>query len=810
MIQKTIFIFSFIFFLLSFFLPLTAFAAPTLEEIQTTLEAQQASMDHMWTMVAAALVMFMQGGFLLLEAGMVRSKNSINVAQKNIIDFLIAIAVFYLFGFSLMFGTTNGGWFGWDSDLALFAQSDDWHYTFFIFQAVFAGTAGTIVSGAVAERMRFMGYVWITLLIACLIYPVIGHWGWGNLLVGENETYLTKHGFIDFAGSTIVHSVGAWVALAAAIVVGPRLGRFDEHGKVQRMEGHSLVLSTLGCIILWVGWIGFNGGSTTVGSPDFAHIIFNTMIAATFGGITAVIAGRLDDGFYRPDQAINGVLGGLVAITAGCDAVTGLGALIIGASAGVVMHFGHIFLVRNLKIDDVVGAVPVHGFCGAWGTILVAFFAVEDKLGAATRMDQFIIQAEGVLYAFMWAFGTAFIGCKIIDAVFGLRVSEEDEMAGLNVSEHNATLGTGVLQQRLKDVVEGARDLTQRLELETGDEAFEISMYFNQFVGQMQELMHGVTTDAEKLNVESERMTEVAQLMAAASEEVSAQSSVVTTSNKDVADEVDRIATLVEQMGSSINEVSGRAGAMSSSMGNISEAIAHLSNSITEIAEKSRNASDVSTQAHEMAGKASGAVRTLDEAAAKIGEVVQLIKNIADQTNLLALNATIEASRAGDAGRGFAVVANEVKALAGQTAQATEEISARIGKIQGTTSDVSDTIDKVTCVIDSIHEAVSGISSLTVEQDDRAGQIASNVNETTGNAQSIAESIASISENTEQVTQSARLAASNAKDVHENMQAFNQEAAQSSESAQTMHSSSTEVKDVAQKLKEATSQYKVS
>ncbi|MCH2037246.1 MAG: ammonium transporter, partial [Rickettsiales bacterium] len=530
------------------------YASEEIEELRALIETKHAihqeSLNHIWVMVATALVMFMQGGFLLLEAGMSRSKNSINAAQKNIIDFLIAIFIFYTVGFSIMFGSTYGGWFGWDSDMSFFNTSEEWHYTFFVFQAFFAGTASTIVSGAVAERMKLSGYIWVTIVIAMFIYPFVGHWGWGNLLNESNTSYLINNGFIDFAGSTIVHSVGAWVALAACIVIGPRYGRYDEKtGRIKRMEGHSLVLSTMGCIIIWVGWIGFNGGSTTVGSPAFAHIIFNTMISSTFGGLAAIFIGRLNGGFFRPDQAINGVLAGLVAITAGCDAVNAWGAAFIGAVAGLLMHYSCITFVKTFRIDDVVGAISVHGVCGVWGTLSLAFFANEAKLGGNTVLQQFSIQLQGVIIVFVWAFGISYIAFKLYHTYIVLRVSKENEIQGLNISEHNATLGIGVLQKRLEDVVDGTHDLTKRINVDHGDESAEIASYINRFIGQMQELMHQIGQEAQILEDHSGKMSEISTLLATRSEAISVQSNEVTKVNKNMASDTDKIAELVGDMG---------------------------------------------------------------------------------------------------------------------------------------------------------------------------------------------------------------------------------------------------------------------
>lgn len=456
-------------------------------DIEKQIAAQQTNSDHIWTMTAAALVLAMQFGFLLLEAGMVRSKNSINVAQKNISDFFLAVVVFYLFGFALMFGPSVSGWIGGVGELSLFDQMEDWPYTFFVFQAVFVGTAATIVSGAVAERMKFGGYLLMSIVIAALIYPVFGHWAWGNLLIGENAAWLADKGFIDFAGSTVVHSVGAWVGLAGILVMGARIGRFDENGKPVEIQGYSMVLSAGGAVILLVGWIGFNGGSTTAGTPDFARVVANTVIAAAFGGIAAMAIGRFYDRLYNPTRSINGLLAGLVGITAGCFAVNPQGAAMIGLFCGALVVVSEETLLRFCKIDDAVGAVSVHGVCGAAGTLLVAFFAMPEHLVLATRWEQFLVQGQGVFAAFAWAFPIAFIVFKVVDMVIGLRVSPEEEQEGLNVAEHGASMGTGELQKVLASLASGKADMSMRLNVEPGDETSELAGLFNVLMNNLEE-----------------------------------------------------------------------------------------------------------------------------------------------------------------------------------------------------------------------------------------------------------------------------------------------------------------------------------
>ena len=479
--------------------------------------ALQGDVDHVWTATAAALVFLMQAGFLLLEAGSVRSKNSVNVAQKNLMDFVISTISFGALGYMLMFGTSVGGWIGWQPELLAFGSTGDWSLTFFVFQLMFCGTAATVMSGAVAERMTINGYLLGALLIATVIYPVAGHWAWGGLLNGSDAPILASYGFMDFAGSTVVHSVGAWVALAAIIVIGPRIGKFDENGKPRTLHGHSPVLATLGAIILWIGWIGFNGGSLLSGTRDFASVIVNTVIAGGAGGASLMIIGRLAKGIFKPDATINGLLGGLVAITAGADVMTPQTSFMIGALGGVVVFASTYLLETVLKLDDPLGAVPVHGFAGVFGTLAVALFAPEDVLLAGSRANQIAVQIGGAALFFVWAFGVSYTVFKLVDMLLksspdggnGLRVPENHELEGLNAHEHDAPMGTGILQEAMAHVARNFDGGLQKIELDYGDEAYETSVLYNRIIDNIQaqraeEEEKYQTAKAKRLAVEAE------------------------------------------------------------------------------------------------------------------------------------------------------------------------------------------------------------------------------------------------------------------------------------------------------------------
>ena len=458
---------------------------------ETVRFAHQSDLDHVWLVTAAALVFLMQAGFLLLEAGTVRSKNSVNVAQKNLMDFLVSVVVFGCVGFMLMFGNSAGGWVGWQPQLLFFGSLGDWSLTFFIFQLMFCGTAATILSGAVAERMSINGYLACTLMIAAVVYPVAGHWAWGGLLSGSELPFLASLGFMDFAGSTVVHGVGAWVALAAVIILGPRIGKFDANGKPVHLHGYSPALATVGAIILWVGWIGFNGGSMLAGTDAFAQVVFNTIVAAGGGGVCALVVGRLSHGVFKPDASINGTLGGLVAITAGADVVSSQAAFVIGLTGAIVV-FAATWIMESLcKLDDPLGAIAVHGGAGLWGTLAIPFFAPVENLLLGNASDQFVAQLTGTSLIFAWAFGVSFAFLKAFDLVLrfwpgggghGLRVPEDWELAGLNEKEHDAPMGTGILQRGMAEIAFNFNGRAPRLSIEIGDEAYETGQLFNRIL----------------------------------------------------------------------------------------------------------------------------------------------------------------------------------------------------------------------------------------------------------------------------------------------------------------------------------------
>ena len=393
-------------------------------------------MDFSWLLIAAILVFCMQAGFLCLESGKIRSKNSINVAAKNITDFIIASIIYWMFGFALMFGDSINGLMGY-SEFFVGDHQSPYQISFFLFQMMFCGTAATLLSGAVAERMSFFGYICIAVILTAVIYPVVGHWAWASTYQAGNIGWLEQQGFVDFAGSTVVHSVGGYVALVAIIVIGPRIGRFDSDKPLP--AGSNVPMSVLGTLLLWLGWFGFNGGSTLQLTDQVPKIILNTCLAASWGGLAASLCHYGHKRFFDVGFILNGVIAGLVAITAGCHAVSPLSAMIIGIVAGMVLYIGTLWM-EWLKIDDALGVVPAHLFAGIWGTLAVALFADLTLLDTGlTRGQQFTAQLLGVISIGFYCLLVGFILIKIINRFIKLRVSEEDEMRGMNVSEHRAS-----------------------------------------------------------------------------------------------------------------------------------------------------------------------------------------------------------------------------------------------------------------------------------------------------------------------------------------------------------------------------------
>ncbi|MEM7385255.1 MAG: ammonium transporter, partial [Verrucomicrobiota bacterium] len=406
-------------------------------------EEIQLNLNHLLIVMAAALVFIMQAGFCMVEMGFSQAKNAINIAMKNILDFSVATTAYLFVGFALMFGHSAGGWFGQDAFWLSRYPADSELWSFWLFQSVFVATAATIASGAMAERTKFLGYLVYTLLLSAFLYPIFGHWAWGSSAAafaedfGGSAGWLEGLGFHDFAGSAVVHGIGGAAALAGIMILGPRKGRFTRDGTPRLIPGHNIPLASLGTLLLWFGWFGFNAGSSLTAGADLGRICVNTSIAASIGVLVAMgtfwkIEGRPDVGI-----ALNGALAGLVSITAGADVVTPASAVLIGGIGGILASVGFFFL-QKCRLDDVVGAVPVHLFGGVWGTLCVGIFHEDLAMFSGVWFKQILVQGLGVIMLVGGAFIAAYGIFKIIDHTVGLRASDEEQEEGLDFAEHSS------------------------------------------------------------------------------------------------------------------------------------------------------------------------------------------------------------------------------------------------------------------------------------------------------------------------------------------------------------------------------------
>ncbi|MBC3845262.1 ammonium transporter [Winogradskyella echinorum] len=404
--------------------------AATTKDVEDAVSAINGDLGMLWMLLSGILVFFMQAGFTLVETGMTRSKNAANIAMKNLLDICVGSLTYWLVGYSLMYGDTSNGWFFW-SGLMQGEGAD------LFFQTMFAATAATIVSGAIAGRTKYSTYVIFSVVMTALIYPIAGGWQW------QGSGWLTELGFIDFAGSSIVHSVGGWAALVAAFMVGPRIGKYVD-GKVNPIPGHNQILATLGVFILWLGWFGFNGGSQLAwGGADAigaSNVVLITNLAAAAGGLGALVTTWIWYGKPNLPQTLNGALAGLVSITAGCGNMSAIGAVFAGLIGGIIVVFSIEFIEKKLKIDDAIGAASVHGVAGAWGTLVIGLWGIDGETGIGLfnggGFSQLGSQAIGVVAYAVWSIVLSFIILKVLKSTMGLRVTKEEEELGLDLSEH--------------------------------------------------------------------------------------------------------------------------------------------------------------------------------------------------------------------------------------------------------------------------------------------------------------------------------------------------------------------------------------
>ncbi|TDX52696.1 ammonium transporter [Orenia marismortui] len=628
------------------------------------------AIDTMWTLLSAFLVFFMQAGFAMVEAGFTQAKNSGNIIMKNLMDFSVGSLIYWCLGFSIMFGvgnkfiSFNGFFLGGDfAHLGLEIPLS----AFWLFQVVFAGTAATIVSGAIAGRTKFSAYLICSVVISGFIYPVVGYWIWGGGWLSN---------VVDFAGSTVVHSVGGWAALAGAMVLGPRIGKYNEDGSANKIAGHNLLMAALGVFILWFGWFGFNAGSTISGSDlNIASIAMTTNLAAASGAVLALVTSWLKYGTADVAMTLNGALAGLVGITAGTATVNDFGAVAIGAIAGVVVVFA-MEVIESLHIDDPVGAVSVHGVCGILGTLMVGVFSREGGLLYGGGIKLLLLQLKGVMGVALWTFPTAFILFKLADLLIGLRVSAEEEMKGLDISEHGSSSypDFGSLSGRVIEQVLLGLD-----KMAKGDFSMQLAL-------------DGLNdSEARLLNVFNGTTRKVKALIADMSKMISA----LTSSSSKLSSTVKKGDLIAENAVSNIDDMIFGIDQISAGSQEAS-AFAQEASSKTEVG--SNCLEDAVLKMEEINDSVKVGVEAIDQLVGnsnQIEGIVEMINDIAAQTNLLALNAAIEAARAGEKGRGFAVVAEEIRVLSHDTSQATGKIRRLINETQITSRESLEAITDV-------------------------------------------------------------------------------------------------------------------
>ena len=765
------------------------------------MDADKSPLDYTWLIIAALLVAIMQIGFLFLEAGMVRSKNSINVAMKNFADFIVAGLCFALIGFALMFGPSQGGLIGWSSDLALGSFAGSGVIAFFFFQVMFCGTAATIVSGAVAERMRFSAYLAFSALLAGLVYPIAGHWGWGSLLADTGAGWLETLGFIDFAGSTMVHLVGGVAALSAVMAIGPRIGRYNADGEPVRIQGHSPVLTASGALLLWIGWFGFNAGGAIAGTATFEQILLNTLMAGAAGGFTTLLLGRLRDRYYVYDRLTNGVLAGLVGITAGCATSTTLGALFTGIVAALAAMGAQNLMERRWKLDDAVSAVPVHAVGGVVGTLCVAFTAAPGALNH-DMWTQAVIQLIGVMAVGGFTFLCCYPFARLLHHFHLLRVTREEEMAGLNEAEHRTRLGTADLQAVLMQLVNGQGGLDSRVSTEAGAESEDLAGAFNQLLEKLetdqQMLNERLMATHAKAELEFTRR-ERAEIERAIAEEQRLRADARAAGRR--AEQLEAVLSSFDQtIAKAVETVLQASSALNATADALSTEAEHTDQQTIAASENAREALDrsmavasateqMSQSVREIAGQMDlmrrAAIETADtgkdgmtlfvslhDSAAQISQIVDFIQGMAKQTNLLALNAGIEAARAGDAGRGFAVVASEVKGLAQQTSEAAGNIMTWINDVTRAIDMAMSAMTSIAGSIDKTENAAVSVAAIVSQQADATQDISHHASQAARVSQDFTSQMADLSSTTRATRVSAedvRRAAARLSDTARNL-----------------------------------------
>jgi len=657
------------------------------------------AVDRIWLINCVGLVLVMKAGFLLLEAGASRAKNAINAAFKNLAALCVAIVFFLTIGHHIAFGLAWESGPDFTNDSILAASNDT--ILVLLYQAVFCTTAAAIISGAVCERFSLKAYFLTCAFVAGLVYPVAASWVFGGLMSPDASALLADRGFVDWAGASVVHGVGSWVALAALIFVGPRRGRFDpETGRPRYLDGFSPVLSMVGTIMLLVGWIGFNGGSGLAFDGTVPKVVANTLLGGLWGGTFAMIVVFAMRWKPHPNRAIEGAIAGLVSVTAAPHLLSLLSVLIVASVA-----VGAALVVRNIllrkRIDDVVNVVATHGMAGVVGTLAVAFAVPGEQLPAGSTLAQLGVQALGVVTIFAWAFGAAFIWFFLLSRVMAIRVNRLAERVGLNKSEHRVGFGADRFAAELEQLINDRSDPTRRISLPEGDQNERLGHLFNRMLDELQEAHRATRDDLERKVSEAKAIATALDQVGDGDLDIRLEVETKPEEFRTIAVGVNRLLDIlglnIGQIASSANEVAVGCNNLTRISNDLYERSASQIDSVQAITFKLSSMADASELNASHADEALGVAResrvaaadvtsSLDnikvameaiiESTSKIEPIVDLIEDIGFQTTLLALNASVVAARAGSHGKSFSVVADEVRKLANSVQSSASDIRA--------------------------------------------------------------------------------------------------------------------------------------
>lgn len=717
--------------------------------------------DRIWIIDCIVLVLLMKVGFLMLEAGASRQKNSINAAFKNLAALIICFVLFLVFGYRIAFG--------WDlvGPVAIGSGAlESGAILVMMYQAVFCTTAAAIISGAVCERFSLKAYIATCGFVALLVYPMTAHWVYGALFFPEAEPWLARLGFIDWAGASVVHGVGAWMALAALIFTGPRLGRFDpETGQPRYLDGYSPVLSMAGTLVLLIGWMGFNGGAGLTFDDTTSKVISNTVLAGLWGGGFAMIIVTVMRWKPHPNRAIEGTIAGLVSVTAAPHLLS-FAAVLIVVSIGVVVSLYMRSVLLRFQIDDVVNVVATHGIAGVVGTLAVAFAVPGEALPAGSTLNQLGVQAAGVSVIFAWTFSLGLLWFFLLKQVMQIRVDRLAETRGLNVSEHRVAFGAERFANELERLITDRSDPERRISLPDGDQNERLAHLFNRMLDELAAAHNATRSDLDGKVAEAKAIANILEQVSEGDLDIRIDAESKPEEFQTIAIGVnqllDILARNIGQIASSASEVAVGCDNLTRISNDLYERSASQIDSVQAITFKLNSMADASKDNATQADEALGVARESREAAdgvssslnnirtamegivastSKIEPIVDLIEDIGFQTTLLALNASVVAARAGEHGKSFSVVADEVRKLA--------------NSVQSSAADIRSIVDEASRSVDGGATAIGGTVEHVANIGSTATRVSSQIEQIHSSSTNLQNQLTGLGEVVEQITVAA-------------------------------------------------------